>query len=362
MAHRLYKRGRIWWCWGISHGQRWHESTRCTDQQAAKQVQRDVERRRAAHDPAAQPLGLEHAINDAIAHRERLGRAVNTLKNWRQSGGHLCRILGHETDTHALDLVGLESYYDRRRKERASPHTIALELRILRAALAHAQKRSGYRGSIEAIWPSDLVRDVYRPRDRWLTPTEYRTLWLAIPAERRDYLTAYVYTGARRRELGAIMPSDVYLIRDEMRIPGTKTKRADRVVPLHAELRPIVERRLASCGDGPVWPEWTMVTHDLVRATSRSNMPHVVCTDFRRTFCSWLAQAGVPMLATARLMGHGSTKMIERVYAQLAPQTLADAIARLPTVTHASRNSGTQPHSADAVDDTGTANPAETNK
>jgi integrase len=258
--------------------------------------------------------------------------------------------------------VGLESYYDRRRKERASPHTIALELRILRAALAHAQKRSGYRGSIEAIWPSDLVRDVYRPRDRWLTPTEYRTLWLAIPAERRDYLTAYVYTGARRRELGAIMPSDVYLIRDEMRIPGTKTKRADRVVPLHAELRPIVERRLASCGDGPVWPEWTMVTHDLVRATSRSNMPHVVCTDFRRTFCSWLAQAGVPMLATARLMGHGSTKMIERVYAQLAPQTLADAIARLPTVTHASRNSGTQPHSADAVDDTGTANPAETNK
>jgi len=333
MAHRLYKRGRIWWCWGIAHGKRWHESTRCTDREAAKRVQTDIERRRAAHDPSAQALGLEQAITDAIAHRERLGRAANTLKNWRQCGGHLCRILGHDTDVHELDLVRLEGYYDERRKETASPHTIALELKILRGALAHASKRGTYRGHIDAIWPADLVRDVYKPRQRWLPVHEYRALLMAVYPYRRDHVIGYVYTGARRRELEAIMPSDVRLVRDELRIPGTKTKRADRVVPIHAELRPVLERRLATCDGGPLFPPWHFITHELTRASAQAQIDRVVCTDFRRTFCSWLAQAGVPMLTTARLMGHGSTKMIERVYAQLAPATLADAIARLPTIT-----------------------------
>jgi integrase len=56
----------------------------------------------------------------------------------------------------------------------------------------------------------------------------------------------------------------------------------------------------------------------------------VTPNDLRRTFGSWLAQRGVPLFHAAKLMGHGSTKMLERIYAQLAPENARDAIALLP--------------------------------
>ena len=42
--------------------------------------------------------------------------------------------------------------------------------------------------------------------------------------------------------------------------------------------------------------------------------------------------AGVPELATIRLMGHGSSAMVRRVYAQLSDATYESAIDCLPSV------------------------------
>jgi len=51
--------------------------------------------------------------------------------------------------------------------------------------------------------------------------------------------------------------------------------------------------------------------------------------DLRRTFASWLKQRGVDSAIVARLLGHGSTKMVDLVYGRLDLDTLAGAVALL---------------------------------
>lgn len=57
---------------------------------------------------------------------------------------------------------------------------------------------------------------------------------------------------------------------------------------------------------------------------------YVSPNDLRRTFASWLVQNGVPLHAVAKLLGHSSTRMVERGYAKLSQKNMDDAIAVPP--------------------------------
>jgi integrase len=59
-------------------------------------------------------------------------------------------------------------------------------------------------------------------------------------------------------------------------------------------------------------------------------IPFVSPNDLRRTFASWLVQNGVPLLTVATLLGHSSTRMVEKVYGRLSAKNMDDAIAALP--------------------------------
>jgi integrase len=62
--------------------------------------------------------------------------------------------------------------------------------------------------------------------------------------------------------------------------------------------------------------------------------------DLRRTFGSWLVQAGVGIERVSKLLRHGDVAITARVYAHLRPTDLAEAVAilnppaRSPTGTH----------------------------
>lgn len=319
---RLFKRGGIYYCWGwLADGARWKESTRQRDRKAAEVVQRVIERRRASQaDPSAH-VGLFEALKmlEAADTRAQRSQAVHEIRTYK--GRHLIRLLGRDFNLAGITPDETAAYADARLEEGASPHSVHKEIGTLRRAMRCSR----------LTWHAALMPDlgtVYQPRERWLTEAEYRTLIAALPAERADYVTAWCYLGARRSELYGLTAADVDLERKQARLRGKKTRGADRWVPIHPVLLPVLRRRLKR-GD-PLFAPWTNALRDLELTCTNVKIEPVTPNDLRRTFCSWLANAEVSPLVAAKLMGHTSTRMVETVYARLGVDIQRDAVSRLP--------------------------------
>ena len=54
----------------------------------------------------------------------------------------------------------------------------------------------------------------------------------------------------------------------------------------------------------------------------------------RRTYASWMKQAGEDSAVVAKLLGHSSTRMVDAVYGRLNDANLMHAAALLPAVQH----------------------------
>lgn len=341
MGDRLYLRGGVWYCWGYdTKGVRWRASTKQHDRVAARIAAREIARERAHGSTDAAPVKLLAALLAVDAAATRADRSVVVHEIIEQKGRHLVAYFGPDFDIARVTRTQLERYADVR-VAAVSRHTVAKELGLLRRARIVAG----------LPWTREMMPQLgnyYVPRDRWLPQAEYRALRAALSPDRRDYLAAFVYAGPRSSELYGLTTADVDLARGLVRLDGTKTDGAARWVPIAAPLRPVLERRL----DGPLlFPEWANDDRDLKAACRRAGIAGVSPNDLRRTFCSWLAQAGVPLLACARLLGHSSIEMAQRVYARLGIDVHEAAIAALPDV-HAGETDGTEiVDSADAVDD-----------
>ena len=334
---KLYKRPRspYWWAEGYdSEGQRWRESTKSRDRSVASKVAKRLEREKLLADPGLPELTLWDALELLRAHKERREVSDATMEILATKGGQLLRVLGPRRNVAALTLLDAEAYLDQRVREGVSKHTISKEWGTLRGALRQARRHGMYPADPADIWP-DALRDVYTPKDRWLTLEEYRRLMLALPRGRADHLTMYCHTGVRYGELCRLTVQDVNRDAQTVFVRGKKGRkdRAERVIPLSADAWQVVEPRLRS-GSGPLFPdEWgrSVMARTLKASSVRAGIPRVdSANDLRRTFCSWLANSGVPEHVTVRMMGHTSSAMVRRVYAQLAPSTLRDAIDRLP--------------------------------
>lgn len=277
----------------------------------------------------AHPLGesLKFFIDD----RRRIGRVAETVKMYEVKAGHLVRIIGGERDVAALTLDDVTRYIDKRKKEGACTNTISKELVTLRAALKVARKRKIYGGDPQDLIPTDFAPK-YVPRKRWLTTEEFEKLLAALPAKRRPHVAIMVYTGLRLSEAARLRPENVDLVRRRLFVPGTKTDDSAAEVPLSASAIPWFQ---AALGERPeeqktLLAPWSNIRRDLRAACDELEISPVSANDLRRTFSSWLEQAGVPRSTNARLMRHTTTAMVDRVYAQSAPDQLAAAVDHLP--------------------------------
>ena len=383
-----------WHAWySDAAGNRVRFSTGCTDKQAAAKIL--AERERSAAAEAASGLAanstsktVEDAL-DRLVNVEHSGRrgneiAAGTKLMWWQKAAHLVRLMKtcggcafNDRDgslTAACDAAHgsyrladlrrahVKTYVDHRLGEGATRSTVAKELSTLAAALRFAADREWMsEAAASAAIPKFSAQST--PKTRWLTHDEFPRLLAALDttaqlaadlartkpplsdiecaqrlAERRAEVTRrelFVWlgclTGAELSVLEALQWADVDLEAGRIRLRGTKTAARDRTVAIDPGLATQLAAVPLEHRIGAVLGVWANVRRDLAAACVRAGIPAISPHGFRHTFASWLVQRGVDLFVVAKLMGHGSTAMVQRHYGHLSPKNFEDAIAMLPT-------------------------------
>ncbi len=327
-SDHLFRRGGVWYCWVyLPDGSRLRRSTKQTDRRAATRVLRRLERtaQGAARLPVDAPhAALEEALGYLIEHSPDVAEATRQI--YEQKAGHLARLLGADKQVNRLHRDDVAGYIQKRLAENAATATVHKELGTLHKALELAKARGIFVGQVDELFPDFKVD--YHPRERWLTEREFHRLLAHLTPPHQLWVILAVYTGARMSEIEALTWSRLDLQGGWVLLPGRKTKGSWRQVPISPILREVLRR--APTTSEKVVPRWQNVHRSLLLACQRARIDPVSPNDLRRTFASWLAQAGVPLKVIAELLGHASTRMVELVYGHLAKESLRGAVARLP--------------------------------
>lgn len=152
------------------------------------------------------------------------------------------------------------------------------------------------------------------------SPEEVEQLHKAA-LDRADYDLADViaigaYTGCRLEEIGRINLSSITLKNDKpfsFQINEAKSKAGERELPLHSDIVPIIQRRLASSPDGYIFPGPTNKNGERLNALGKrfgylkkslGFGPKQVFHSLRKTFTDMLRHASVPYTTVTYLTGH----------------------------------------------------------
>lgn len=344
---RLYQRtksGPYWGDYTDPNGKRHQLSLRTRDRAVAR------ERLRAAELAATpQARGRKQRLSDAIDHviTTLTDKAEGTREMYRAKGRRLFATLG---DPNVGDITRdmVQAYIAKRLSKDAAhggavAHTVQKELIVLRRALREAHER----GILTVMPALPRFAPKYQPRETWLAVDQFERLVRALDAARALWASLAALGGMRAGEVERLRWHHVNLASNTIRVPGTKTEAARRSVPIAPALRARLEQARGPGQDELVVGAWGNVRRDLAAAVTRANtraalaaadagvvappkLPRVSPNDLRRTFASWMVQQGVPLHTVATLMGHSSSRMVERVYGKLSREQLDAAILSLP--------------------------------
>lgn len=134
-----------------------------------------------------------------------------------------------------------------------------------------------------------------------------------------DSVIIQLYTGTRISELLGIKCSDVNLVARTINIHGTKTKAAERIIPIHKDLIPYIEARLAE-GNEYLFTITNGKEFDpdqyrkyfftpFMKHIGSTHTPHAL----RHTFISIMDKCGVPAesVVLKRIVGHANKSVTE---------------------------------------------------
>ena len=337
---RLKKRGNLWWTWfyvpelqadGTVIKRKREVSTGQRDRSLAREAARRLEREAVIVAELPEALHLEEVIARYMVILDSGQKRPDTISFYEKKSKPLLRIFGNARDVRQMTMVDSDDYAAARRLEGVGRATVAKELGLLRAALRAARKRGLYDGDTSWCIP-EYLRDVYVPRETVLTHEQYQALRAALPEARRDHLAAYCGLGVRDGELLRLTAEDV--VGERVRIRGHKGQREarDRWLTPQADILEVLRRRAEAHPEGPMFDDWHNRRRDLHLACDTAKVPRVSPNDLRRTFCTWLAEAGVPELVVSRLMGHTSSAMVRKVYSRVGDTATANALRHLPAL------------------------------
>ncbi len=238
-----------------------------------------------------------------------------------------------------------------------APGTLNKEIGLMSAAINWAKRELEW--EMPNPWES---RRLMEPagRDRWLTQDDAERLLTAATTRKdrypwlHDFIRLGLNSGLRPGEMlwlewkrvnlkGAYITFEAARIGDQT---GQKNGKPG-TVPLNQDARDAIlaraRFRASYCPDSP----WVFCRKDGSRIESikkgfagcvtDAGLMNIHPHDLRRTFGSWLVQAGIGIERVSALLRHGDVAITARVYAHLRPSDLADAVSilnrQMPTKT-----------------------------
>jgi integrase len=341
---------QTWWYEFSFAGRRIRESTKS----ARKTLAIEAEKQRR--------LELERALSGVPSERpdDRIRTVLEALKVYRKSYPLTHRLKSvawvSERTAHVQRLLGavlmpdlnedrIHEYMETRREEGAGNRTINMELGCLSRAVGHTWK---------VLWPK--VRKLEENQDvgRALEPEEEKAI-LETAARNRSrlihpYLMTLVWTGMRSDEGRTLHWRQIDFDLNQITVGRAKTHAGTgRTIPMSADLRAVLGHHMAWCASklGPIDPEWyvfpnmnrTLPADPTAPCLSLKKAWNTVRTsakvdcrlhDLRHSFCTKMAEAGVPESTMLDMMGHVSAAMLKR-YSHIRAQARRDAIAALET-------------------------------
>lgn len=193
-------------------------------------------------------------------------------------------------------------------------------------------------------WGSRFLKPA-APRTRFLSQEEAAALLHAADGLTHapylgDYLRLMLATGLRPGEARGLTWERVDLGRRLIRFEvGDQKNNKAGTIPLNEAARAALVSRArfrASHCPGSPWVfcnqqgrPFTDIRYSFATACRVAGIKDCHPHDLRRTFGSWLAQAGIPIDRVSKLLRHGDVGITARVYAHLRPGDLADAAATL---------------------------------
>ncbi len=164
-------------------------------------------------------------------------------------------------------------------------------------------------------------------RLRYLTRAEADTLLEKCADYIRPIVTVALYTGMRKGEIMRLKWIQVDLTNRVILLDQNDTKnKSRREIPLNQTVVDTLSGLIRNTENDRVF--WNVPAYwrkAFSGALRRSRINDFKFHDLRHTFCSWLAQAGVPLKTIMELAGHKSLAMTNR-YAHLAPDNRKDAV------------------------------------
>lgn len=270
----------------------------------------------------------------------------------------------------AIGAAEVRGYIASRTKAGAAPGTINKEIGLMSAALNWARKELEW--DVANPWQSRRQREP-NGRDRWLTHEEAdKLLRAAEKPERlnrypwlRDFIRLGLYTGMRPGEMlwldwhrvdlkgGTITFEAEHGLTGQKK--GQKNGKAGRV-PMNQQAREAMLARARFRAEHCPGAPWVFCRSDGSRiecikkgfagCVRDAGLTDVHPHDLRRTFGSWLVQAGVGIERVSELLRHSDIAITARVYAHLRPDDLASAAAILdrPAAAVTEPKPHTEPH------------------
>lgn len=337
-----------WWYEFVYCGERIRESAKTTRKTIAENAEKDHRLR----------LERAHAGMATEAPKQRIKTVAEVLRTYEAQYGvnhrdnslvivanrskHVTRKLGSVL-LPDLDQERLTDYMGQRCQEKASNRTINMELMVLSRAVGYTWK---------ALWPKLKKLEENHDVGRALEPEEEKRVLAAAAANPSKllypFLMTLTWTGIRSDEARTLRWSQVDFEAPQITVGKSKTEAgARRAIPMSGALKAALEQHAAFCARrlGPLQPNWyvfplsnrTRPVDATEPVTSLKTAWQTVKADagvecrlhdLRHSFCTKLAEAGVPESTMLDMMGHVSGAMLRR-YSHIRAKARREAIASL---------------------------------